>query len=75
MTAKRTGIRYVVARRIIALASKGERDPQRLCAAAVAMIARTADKTREPAVQNLAVERVIQRRSDFTALLLGGPRL
>jgi hypothetical protein len=68
-------IRYVVARRIVALASKGERDPERLCAAVVAMIACAADKTRKPAVRNLAVERVIRRRSDFTALPRGGPGL
>jgi hypothetical protein len=34
-------MREVAARRIIALASKGERDPDRLCAAALGTIART----------------------------------
>jgi len=37
-------MREVAARRIIALASKGERDPDRLCAAALGTIARTNTK-------------------------------
>ena len=34
-------LREIAARRIIALASRGERNPERLCAAALATIART----------------------------------
>jgi len=34
-------LREIAARRIIALASRGERDPERLCAAALATIGRT----------------------------------
>jgi hypothetical protein len=55
-------MREVAARRIIALASKGERDPDRLCAAALGTIARTNVKpiARSPeyAVVNLSADRV-----------------
>jgi hypothetical protein len=38
-------MREVVARRIIALALKGERDPARLCAGALATVARSASNS------------------------------
>ena len=39
-------LREIAARRIIALASRGERNPQRLCAAALAAIGRTESAAR-----------------------------
>lgn len=44
-------MREVAARRIIALASKGERNPDRLCAAALATIANATAKTPAPAIR------------------------
>jgi hypothetical protein len=46
-------VREIVARRIIALAAKGERNPDRLCAAALATIARTFAEAPEPLVRTL----------------------
>jgi hypothetical protein len=43
----------IVARRIIALAAKGVRNPERLCAAAIATVARTVTRTTEPAIRRL----------------------
>ncbi len=47
-------MREIVARRIIALAAKGERDPDRLCAAALATAARTVTGAAEPAIRHLS---------------------
>lgn len=44
-------MRQVAARRIIALASKGEREPDRLCAAALATIADAIARMPEPAIR------------------------
>jgi hypothetical protein len=44
-------MREVAARRIIALASKGERDPDRLCAAALATIANAVTRMPEPPIR------------------------
>ena len=41
----------VAARRIIAMASKGERNPDRLCAAALATVAKSARRRPEPPVR------------------------
>jgi hypothetical protein len=41
----------VAARRIIAMASKGERNPDRLCAAALATVAKSARRQPEPPVR------------------------
>jgi len=43
--------REVAARRIIELAATGERDPDRLCAAALATIANTPAKQPKPAIR------------------------
>ena len=55
-------MREVAARRIIALASKGERDPDRLCAAALGTMARTNATpiaiSPECAIANLPADRV-----------------
>jgi hypothetical protein len=57
-------VREIIARRIITLASKGERNPDRLCAAALATIARTFAKTPEP----LAGRRMSARISTLAAV-------
>jgi hypothetical protein len=41
----------VAARRIIAMASKGERNPDRLCAAALATVAKSAQRQSDPPVR------------------------
>src|SRR5262245_46206409 len=45
------GLCEVAARRIIAMASSGERNPDRLCAAALATVAKSARRQPEPPVR------------------------